>query len=190
MAIDLPGFADPVGQAQGTFRAVLEAMSRPGRVRAAGAGVVAPAPLAPATAAVLLTLADAETPVCLPGGFAAAADWVRFHCGAPIVEAAEAVFVVCDALPDLAALANGTDEEPQAGATVLMQVAALEGGAALTIAGPGLAGPEILAVPGLPGDFAAVWAANHALFPRGVDLVICAGEALLALPRTLAVGEG
>ena len=40
-----------------------------------------------------------------------------------------------------------------------------------------------------PAGFAARWAANRALFPRGVDLVLCAGRDLAALPRATAVAE-
>jgi len=45
-------------------------------------------------------------------------------------------------------------------------------------------------VEGLPDDFAAQWAANHTLYPCGVDLVLCAGERLCALPRSVRVEEG
>ena len=82
-----PGFADPVAGAQACFRAVLDAMARPGRVREAGADLTPPAPLAPATAAVLLTLVDHDTPVWLDQAAAAARAWIAFHCGAPIVAA-------------------------------------------------------------------------------------------------------
>ncbi len=48
----------------------------------------------------------------------------------------------------------------------------------------------MLHVDGLPADFIAQWAANHALYPRGVDMVLCAGDRLCALPRSVQIGEG
>jgi alpha-D-ribose 1-methylphosphonate 5-triphosphate synthase subunit PhnH len=47
-----------------------------------------------------------------------------------------------------------------------------------------------LLVDGLPADFVAVWQRNHALFPRGVDLILCAGRSVAALPRSVSVSEG
>ena len=61
MSIDLPGFADPVAGAQSCFRAVLAAMATPGSVHPAGEGLVPPAPLGAAMAAVLLSLVDGDT---------------------------------------------------------------------------------------------------------------------------------
>ena len=188
MNIDLPGFADPVLGAQACFRAVLAAMSRPGVVQVAGVGVTPPAPLAPATAAVLLTLVDAETPLLVAPGLAAAGEWIDFHCGAP--RSAKPMFVVTDRLPDFAALDAGSDEGPEESVTVILQVAALGEGARFVLAGPGLAGPMGFAVEGLPADFVALWGANHGLYPRGVDLILCAGERIAALPRSVAVSEG
>ena len=83
----------------------------------------------------------------------------------------------------LTGLRIGTDDAPEEGATVIVQVPALGSGPALPLSGPGLSGPAVLRVDGLPTDFTDTWAANHALFPRGVDLILCAERDLTALPR-------
>ena len=189
MTLTLPGFADPVTDAQACFRAVLTAMSRPGS-RHRIAAVTAPAPLDSAAAAVLLTLVDGDTTLHLQPAFAEAADWVRFHCGSePIANVEGASFVLADTLPDLAVLAQGSDEAPQDSATVVLQVTSLTEGTRYILRGPGLQSTATVSVSGLPADFAARWAANHALFPRGVDLILCAGDSLLALPRSLSIGD-
>src|SRR6185312_9267216 len=77
--VELPGFADPVLDAQSCFRAVLDAMARPGRLHQAGSGLTPPAPLHQATAAMLLTLADGDAPVWLDPAASAAREWVLFH---------------------------------------------------------------------------------------------------------------
>lgn len=188
MSLDLPGFADPVADAQATFRAVLDAMARPGRLHRVGATLRPPAPLGPAAAALLLTLADAETPLHLAPGFAAARDWIVFHTGAPLTDdPGRAAFAVADAVPAFAALSAGSDEAPEDSATVIVQVQALGEGTSYRLSGPGLRAPALLSVAGLPADFAALWAGNHGLYPRGVDLVLTCGPALVALPRSLAV---
>jgi alpha-D-ribose 1-methylphosphonate 5-triphosphate synthase subunit PhnH len=195
MSLDLPGFADPVRDAQACFRAVLEAMARPGTRHPAGAGLAAPAPLHPATAAVLLTLVDAETALWIAPAFAAAQDWIGFHCGtAPIAAIGAALatagFVLADALPPLATLATGSDEAPEAAATMILQVAALGAGRTLRLDGPGLREPATLAVDGLPDGFVAAWADNHVQFPRGIDIILCSGTTVAALPRTVRIAEG
>ncbi len=188
MSTDLtPGFADPVAGAQACFRAVLDAMARPGRVMSV-AGVSAPAPLCDAAAAVLLTLVDHETPLWLDPDAEAARGWIAFHTGAPSSD--DAAFVMALSLPDLAALPAGTDEMPETSATVILQVRELGFGRRFVLAGPGLRWPTELRVDGLPADFVSIWQRNHALFPRGVDLILCAGSKLAALPRSVTVSEG
>lgn len=190
MSTDLPGFADPVAGAQSTFRAVLDAIARPGTLHTLPPGLTPPAPLAPATAAVLLTLADGETPLHIAPDCAAATDWLVFHCGVtPSTSPQHAAFVLATTLPDLATLATGTDEAPQDSATIILQVASLGEGTAFTLSGPGLKAPTEFRCTGLPPGFAQRWAANHALFPRGVDLIVCAGNRLAALPRSLTIRE-
>ena len=187
MSLDLPGFADPVLDSQAAFRAVLDAMARPGTMHSAGMGLTPPSPLGQAAAALLLTLVDGETGLCLADCFLPALDWIGFHCGAVAVAAPAAAFVLADALPDLAALDAGSDESPDTSATLILQVAAIGSGRRLSLSGPGLRVPAALTVTGLPEDFPALWAANHALYPRGIDLILCCGSTLAALPRSVAV---
>ena len=188
--VALPGFTEPVGEAQATFRAVLDAMARPGRLHRVGAQLTAPAPLDQATAAVLLTLVDNETPLWLEPLVAAAGDWLAFHCGASIVNVpGNAAFALALSLPDLAALSAGSHEAPESSATLILQIGALGTGTRYRLSGPGLREPTLLAIGGLPADFAAFWQRNHALYPRGVDIILCAGMTLTALPRSVSIEE-
>ena len=184
-----PGFADPVSQAQTCFRALLDAMARPGRCHPAGQDLAPPPPLAPATAATLLTLIDAETPLWLDAAAADAWPWLAFHCGATRAEPGTAAFLCALQTPRLASLDAGSEAGPEASATLVLQVARLGSGRTYRVSGPGLRDTASLRAEGLPSDFTAQWAANHALFPRGVDLILCAGTQLCALPRTTCVEE-
>ena len=188
--IDLPGFADPVTDAQGCFRAVLDAMARPGRIHEAGVGLTPPVPLAPASAAVLLTLVDHETPLWLDPNVAASREWIAFHCGAPLATGPDAcAFALALSLPDLAVLPAGSHEAPERSATIILQVRAFEGGQRFRLEGPGLREPGIPAIDGLPVEFAGVWQQNRARFPLGVDVILCAGARLAALPRSVTLQE-
>lgn len=184
MSMLAPGFPDAVRDNQACFRAVLDAMAGPGGVYRV------PGPAVPfldsATAAVLLTLVDQDTPLFLAPEFASAAAWLRFHCGAALVPAAQAAFAVMP-VPDFTAVPAGTHEAPEDGATIVLQVASFGAGAALRLSGPGLETSRPVRVEGLPVDFVALWAANAGLFPRGVDLILCAGDQLMALPRTVVI---
>jgi len=182
-----PGFADPVLDAQASFRAVLEAMSRPGRVQQVVVPPELPPGLSPAAAAVLLTLVDAATPLRLAAGPEAAA-WARFHCGCPLVR--DGAAVVLDPTATLPDLDPGTDEEPERGATLILAVASLEEGAGWRLTGPGIRDTHRLRVRGAPAGFVADWARNRARFPRGVDAILCAGSRIAALPRTVLIEEG
>jgi alpha-D-ribose 1-methylphosphonate 5-triphosphate synthase subunit PhnH len=184
-----PGFADPVQDSQACFRATLDAMARPGRVHALAAAVDPPDMLDPATAAVLLTLADAETPLWLDAAAARAQEWIAFHCGSPRAAADAAALALALQPVRLDGFAAGTDDAPELGATLILQVAALGSGTAFVLSGPGLATPARLEVDGLPDGFVSEWAANHGLFPRGVDIILCAGDRVAALPRTVQIRE-
>jgi phosphonate C-P lyase system protein PhnH len=123
------GFADPVFQSQGAFRALLAALSEPGLACDLGDAIVPPAGLEPATAVALLTLADYETPIWLPAALrdGPAGAWLRFHCGAALVDdPAKAAFAVIGGAatePKLAAFNVGDDQFPDRSTTVLVQCA-------------------------------------------------------------------
>lgn len=183
------GFADPVRDARSCFRAVLDAMARPGRI-ARVTGVIPPMPVCAAAGAVLLTLVDHETPLWLDPDAERARSWIEFHCGAPIVAQSSACgFALAMSLPDLNRFSAGTHESPETSATIICLVEAFGTGTAFRLSGPGLREPETLSIKGLPRDFVSIWRRNHALFPCGIDLILCAGDRLTALPRTVSIEE-
>jgi alpha-D-ribose 1-methylphosphonate 5-triphosphate synthase subunit PhnH len=194
------GFADPVFDAQRVFRALLDAMARPGRVVPLGPHAAPPAPLSATAAALLLALADPNTPVFLDAPLAASPAvraYIGFHAGAPIVatpgEAAFAVAADPVAMPPLSAFPCGTPDYPDRSATLILQVASLGGdGPGLGLAGPGIEESARLAVAPLPAGFAAAWAANRAIHPCGVDLVFAGPASVAAMPRStrLLAAEG
>ena len=186
-------FADPVHASQHTFRAVMDALARPGTIISLAATVTAPSPLHPAAAAVALTLLDFETPVWLDHALSATrdiADWIRFHTGAPITpdpRAAAFAFVADGAgAPDLEAFSLGTPEYPDRSTTLVLQVKQFSG-ESLTLAGPGIAGTQTFAAGPLPKNFRQQLIANRALFPRGVDVILATDDAIAALPRSVRV---
>ena len=183
-----PAFADPVHDAQRTFRVVLEAMARPGSVWPLHGLPRPPAPLSPAAAAVCLTLCDLDAPLWIDPAAIAAADYLRFHTGAPVVDVpADAAFVLAlavDGLPPLNRLRLGEPDYPDRSATVVVQVSRLVAGDGWRLSGPGIETTARLMVADLPDDFPERWAANHALFPLGVDLILAAPDSVAALPRT------
>lgn len=190
-----PGFADPVFQSQAAFRALLTALSEPGLMQQVAPGFAAPEGLEPATAIALLTLADYETPIWLPETLrdGPAGAWLRFHCGAALVdEPAKAAFAVIDGkgeAPLLSAFNPGTDQFPDRSTTVLVQCAGLAGGEAVTLAGPGIPGSREIAPTGLRSGFWVELAANAELYPLGIDLILSRGEAVIGLPRSTQIVE-
>jgi alpha-D-ribose 1-methylphosphonate 5-triphosphate synthase subunit PhnH len=77
--------------------------------------------------------------------------------------------------------------DPESSATCLVQVNALETLGGWRLRGPGIERTEQLAVRGLDAAFVAQWTTNHASFPCGVDLLLCAGECVAGLPRTTVI---
>ncbi|MBA3034756.1 MAG: phosphonate C-P lyase system protein PhnH [Gammaproteobacteria bacterium] len=186
----LPGLGDPVDDAQGIFRELLMALSRPGIAYRLPNLPATPDPLHPATGAVLLTLIDHETALWLQSPTEELTAWLRFHCSAPLaVTPADAVFAVIDRpleMPPLAAFAQGVPEYPDRSATVIVQVAGFAPDG-LRLTGPGIAREQHVGINGLPAGFWRTWQDNQARAPLGVDLLFVAGDVVLGLPRSTSV---
>lgn len=188
------GFDDPVLGGQKVFRAIMDALARPGTLQAIEPPPEPPAPLTAELAAVALSLCDHDTPVWLDPALMeadAVCQWLAFHTGAPLTtEPAEAAFALisnADLLPALERFAQGTDEYPDRSTTIAVGLPALEGGTPLTLRGPGIKGESTIAPAGLPPDFVAQRADNRARFPRGVDLLLVTRGGVIGLPRTTRV---
>ncbi len=194
------GFVDPVHDTQETFRALLTAMSRPGQVMDLPALPASGGRLAPETLAVLMALADLDTPVWMRPGLADGSDlaFVRFHCGCPAVrDAAVARFAVVGAdagTDELGSLCVGSVEYPDRSATVVVQVGALDNGTDETggnggviLRGPGIDGEARLNVAGPGPGFWDFVRENTALFPLGLDFIFVARGRAACLPRSITV---
>jgi alpha-D-ribose 1-methylphosphonate 5-triphosphate synthase subunit PhnH len=189
------GFPDAVTHAQTVFRAVMDAMAQPGTLGVVEVPVAPPAPLGIAAGALLLTLCDHDTPIWMTIALSKSAlpGWIGFHTGAALTNTkADAKFAFVEAgapFPSLAQFALGTQEYPDRSTTLVIEVAALEGGRPLQLTGPGIRDTGTIAPKGLPETFLRQWADNRALFPRGVDVVLTAGRRFIALPRTTMIRE-
>ena len=188
------GFADAVTASQSVFRALLAAMAEPGRIVTLDGLPQPPAGISPAAAAVLLALADYETPLWLMTPDAAVEAYLRFETGARIVmEPALAAFALVSRAADLATLdvfAQGEPEYPDRSTTLVMEVARLDeagSGGGLLLSGPGIKSTTRLDAGPLPADFKAMMAVNRQRFPLGVDIVLAAGDRIACLPRSLTV---
>jgi alpha-D-ribose 1-methylphosphonate 5-triphosphate synthase subunit PhnH len=189
---ELPaGFADKVLSAQSTFRSVMDAMARPGTVQRALAAAGAPAAMMRGTAAIALTLFDHDTPVWLDplmSETSEVAKWLKFHTGAPVIENSSvssfALIGEPAALPDLDRFAFGSNEYPDRSTTLILQLASLTQGASFELRGPGIDGTTMLQAAMRPADLFERLAINQTLFPRGIDVVLVADDAIVAIPRT------
>lgn len=187
------GFSEPVYDSQAVFRLMMDGMARPGTIKTVTTHVSAPAPLGLAAGAIALALADHDTPVWLSAAFqkSAVPGWVSFHCGAPITrEKSEARFAFVEAgaaLPSFGLFAAGTQDYPDRSATLFIEVPGFDEGPSFILSGPGIAATRTVRVKGLSDGFIGQWTMNRALFPRGVDVVLTAGDHFLCLPRTVLI---
>lgn len=189
-----PGFADKVLSAQSTFRSVMDAMARPGSVQRIVPMAGTPDTMMRGTAAIALTLFDHDTPLWLDARMAESAGvtkWLKFHTGAPVVQdssiASFALIGDGGALPSLDRFGLGTSEYPDRSTTLIIQVDSLASGRSFELRGPGIDGVATLLALVKPFDLFERLHVNEALFPRGIDVVLVADDAVVAIPRTTRI---
>src|ERR1700682_6424556 len=189
---ELPaGFVDRVLSAQSTFRSVMDAMARPGSVQRIAAAAGTPAAMMRGTAAIALTLFDHDTPLWLDPLMSETSEvtkWLKFHTGAPVIADSSicSFALIGDArsLPSLDRFAFGSNEYPDRSTTLVLQVESLTQGPSIELRGPGIDGVVALRAAIQPEDLFERLKINQTLFPRGLDVVLVADAALVAIPRT------
>ena len=190
-------FPEPVLASQAVFRAVMDAFARPGEIKPLPHVLTAPAPLSATAAALAAALLDYETPLWLDAALSEAPDvteWIRFHTGARVTadprQAAFAIVADPARVPCFDAFSLGTAEYPDRSTTLVLQVERFGAGQRLSCCGPGIAGRVSFSAEPLPLDFCDRLVANHALFPRGVDVIMLSPDAVAALPRSVVATAG
>ncbi|MER8765168.1 MULTISPECIES: phosphonate C-P lyase system protein PhnH [unclassified Mesorhizobium] len=188
------GFADPVFNAQTVFRAVMDAMARPGSVQPLPALAHPPVPLSATAGAVALALCDNDTPLWLDHALQASAtvkSWLGFHTGAPLANTpADAHFALIATPAEMMALdgfSQGTQDYPDRSTTLILEVSDLVSGAPLLLEGPGIEKTATIAPAQMPRHFVEQWKQNNQRFPRGVDIILATSEAIACLPRTTRI---
>src|SRR5262249_32841608 len=88
------------------------------------------------------------------------------------------------ALPDLDRFSLGSNEYPDRSTTLILQVTSLTQGPAYRLCGPGIDGSAVLNATFEQKDLFDRLAINATLIPRGIDVVLVADDAIVAIPRT------
>ncbi len=168
---------------QQNYRALLEAVSRPGTVQP----VRFSAHDTDAVTAILATLLDGEVSLCDLDQQIDEDSW-------PLLQAVprnadQADYVVCDGSkppafqPKLGSLAS-----PEHSATLLLSVGSLTSDSAtIRLQGPGIKEHKACSIAGLCNSWLAARADWVDAFPLGVDMLLIDRDSVLALPRSTQV---
>jgi alpha-D-ribose 1-methylphosphonate 5-triphosphate synthase subunit PhnH len=189
----LPGFSDPVVQSQTCFRLIMNSTACPGTLAHFSTAPIPPQGLNKAAGACLLTLIDPETRLWLDPSLTTGDVplWLRFHTGAPVTdvrdEAAFALALPQDGNLGVSSFNQGDAKYPDRATTIVIMLPSLQGGPQLTLRGPGIETQTLIAPQGLSSTF---WEERNELvshFQFGIDLMLCAGDQMISLPRTTRI---
>ncbi len=189
MSAGTPVLSASARQDQAVFRALLDAMARPGKVnplpaQASGAGA------APGILAVMTCLVDHQAAYWISPALGEEVERaLSYRTTARRVQAADAGFVAVDgpgAVHAVSRASVGTIEYPDEGATVIISCDSLtRGPVRLTLYGPGVCGAGTLRVAGVPVEAFRTVSRRNRDFPLGIDLILVAADNSAAcIPRS------
>lgn len=177
--LELASIWTPLVQQQ-NYRALLDAISRPGRSQK----ITFNPDETDATTAILATLLDGEVSLSDPDNRIDPDDWplLQARCAEP----EDADFIVCaGAIPACFEPKLGTLASPEQSATLLLQVESFTADtASIRAQGPGIETTAELSVCGLNHSWLSARQTWISAFPLGVDIFLVAQDQVLALPRT------
>jgi alpha-D-ribose 1-methylphosphonate 5-triphosphate synthase subunit PhnH len=195
---------DEVFDSQATFRALLDSMSRPGKICQVPQRpyVAPPNGFCPPALTILKTLCDHRVSFSL-GVASESPEWIRYlevNLAAPFRPVETADFVLFNGTgfdAGFARLNRGSLEFPEKSATALICVNQLseepaEGAVCmLVLAGPGVKGRARLSVAGLDPGYLMARQKTIRYFPMGIDLFLVDSAGKVAgIPRSSTVEIG
>jgi alpha-D-ribose 1-methylphosphonate 5-triphosphate synthase subunit PhnH len=175
------------------FRAVLNALSRPGNQQTLPLAINPPTPLLGVAASVAVTLCDYQSPLWLAQSLntSEVRKFLRFQTGASIVTdkaASSFAFMgIADACEDLEGFALGTHEYPDRSTTLVVQCDDFESGLKVELSGPGLKVPTTCSVAGATEKFWRAQQENSKRFPLGWDVLFVTQDQVMGLPRSTLI---
>lgn len=177
-----------VHASQRAFRALLDALARPGLPTLVDAPSGVPAALVPA-----LALADVDLTVCvLGGGNPRWEEVVSIATGARAVELEQADLVVALRAPtpdEVRSVRRGRADAPEQSAWLALGCEAIgRGPVQIELRGPGVPDARAVAVAGVPAEvFDALVGINRS-FPAGVDTFLVAADGtVVGIPRSSSI---
>jgi alpha-D-ribose 1-methylphosphonate 5-triphosphate synthase subunit PhnH len=187
-------FENPELGSEQAFRAIVEAMARPGQLIKIKSKVNNIEMLNIASAAVCLTLLDDETPLWTDLSWnSTAVNWFQIHCGCSVVtEPCMAHFALItqpDDMPDLDDFKIGNEAHPENATTLIVQVNDFSDHQGKLLGGSLIKNTTHFAPSGISANFWEQWQRQAALFPLGVDVFFTYKDILAALPRTTQVTD-
>lgn len=189
---------DQVYSLHRVYRKVLDAMARPGTIQSLSeeaAMIRLDLGCLPAAQCLIQLLLDADTTFCAFSADEALERKISQLTYCPICPMEKAAYVlltksVAAALPSvMEQVSGGTLEDPQLGATLIVECSALKSGGELVLKGPGIRDVTRCQIETRAGWIEAR-AEKNAEFPLGVDLIFVDPQGqILCLPRTTQISK-